>query len=231
MNESALYEPVKRYFETIGYSVYGEVRGCDLAAMLHDQLVVAELKITFCLRLLYQGIQRQNITPHVYICIARPKRAKGSAYNNMLTITKRLGLGLITVALDSPTEAVDVLMHPLGDGKPKNQKKDRIIREATGRSGDYNIGGSRGRVNTAYREKSIRVACVLEKRGPLSPRELVKEYGCSQDAGNILYKNYYRWFERVSKGLYCLSEEGRKALDDPGFAQLVDHYRKKEASP
>jgi hypothetical protein len=31
--ETTLYEPVKRYLETLGYTVKGEVCGCDLVAI------------------------------------------------------------------------------------------------------------------------------------------------------------------------------------------------------
>jgi hypothetical protein len=35
--ETSLYGPVKRYLETLGYMVKGEVCGCDLVALRGDE--------------------------------------------------------------------------------------------------------------------------------------------------------------------------------------------------
>ena len=47
--------------------------------------------------------------------------------------------------------------------------------------------------------------------GPKRPREL---RGLAEDAGAILLRNVYGWFERVEKGLYSLSPSGRLAIDN-----------------
>ena len=36
--ETSLYGPVKRYLETLGYTVKGEVCGCDLVALRVDDV-------------------------------------------------------------------------------------------------------------------------------------------------------------------------------------------------
>ena len=36
MREVDLYHPVKRYLEALGYSVKGEICGCDLVALKND---------------------------------------------------------------------------------------------------------------------------------------------------------------------------------------------------
>ena len=63
---------------------------------------------------------------------------------------------------------------------------------------------------TAYRQRTI--ACAQAMRdGPKRPRDL---RGLAEDAGAILLRNVYGWFERVEKGLYALSERGRLAIGD-----------------
>ena len=48
VGEAALYGPVKRFLEALGYEVKGEVRGCDLVARRGDEPpVIVELKLRF----------------------------------------------------------------------------------------------------------------------------------------------------------------------------------------
>jgi hypothetical protein len=52
--ETALYAPVKRFLEAQGFSVKGEVCGCDLVALRGDGppvVVIGELKLKFNLEL------------------------------------------------------------------------------------------------------------------------------------------------------------------------------------
>ena len=57
--ETALYLPVKRFLENLGFTVKGEVGGCDLVALGGDEppiVVVGELKLSFNLELLLQAV-------------------------------------------------------------------------------------------------------------------------------------------------------------------------------
>ena len=57
--ESDLYAPVKALLEGQGYVVKGEVRGCDVVAVrAGEPPVIVELKRTFGLGLVLQGIDR-----------------------------------------------------------------------------------------------------------------------------------------------------------------------------
>ena len=52
--ETALYLPVKRFLETLGFTVKGEIGGCDLVALSGDDppiVVIGELKLAFNLEL------------------------------------------------------------------------------------------------------------------------------------------------------------------------------------
>lgn len=76
---------------------------------------------------------------------------------------------------------------------------------------------------TAFREKSIRLACLLEKEGQLSTADL-REKGL-EDCVGIFIKNYDKWFKRVEKGVYVLSEKGQEALENEDYAKVVAFYR------
>ena len=59
--ETSLYRPVKVFLEGLGFVVKGEVRDCDLVALKGDNLpvvVICELKLTFTLELILQGVDR-----------------------------------------------------------------------------------------------------------------------------------------------------------------------------
>jgi len=43
--EVDLYKPVKDYFTSEGYDVYGEVNDCDVVAVKEDELIIVELKL------------------------------------------------------------------------------------------------------------------------------------------------------------------------------------------
>src|SRR5688500_5534132 len=75
--EVALSAPVKALLEGQGYVVKGEITGCDLVGVRGDEPpVVVELKRTFGLALVSQGIDRLALTDAVYLAVgawpARP---------------------------------------------------------------------------------------------------------------------------------------------------------------
>lgn len=61
---------------------------------------------------------------------------------------------------------------------------------------------------TAYRQQALICAEALFD-GPLRPRDLRPG---APDAGKILLGNVYGWFERVSNGVYQLTEAGRQTV-------------------
>ena len=225
--ETELYEPVKKFLTGLGYHVQGEVRGCDLTAVREDELVIVELKKSFSIELLYQAMDRQAITDQVYAAVPRPLKNESLAIKNMTRIIKKLDLGLITVAMDSPLKYVEAVVHP-GESKRRKSPKRRqsLLSEMAGRNYGDNTGGShKVKLLTAYKEKSIRAACVLEKQGSVTTKELVNDFGFDKGIQNLLYRNYNGWFERVDKGTYALSEEGRKAISEGKFGEVADYYR------
>lgn len=60
---------------------------------------------------------------------------------------------------------------------------------------------------TAYRQRALACAARL-CMGPARPRDL---RAAAPDAGRILLRNVYGWFERIQPGLYRLSAHGEAA--------------------
>ena len=69
--ETSLYAPVKRFLETLGFDVKGEICGCDLVALRSGEpplVVVGELKLGFNLELVLQGINRTAACDEILAC-------------------------------------------------------------------------------------------------------------------------------------------------------------------
>ena len=145
----------------------------------------------------------------------------------MLKLLKRLEIGLLTVALDSPLKTVDVVLTPSDSLAWKNRKKrERLQAELENRQVSANTGGmNRRKIVTAYREKALHLCCILENREAVTYGEL-REMGLEEKYMSILRSNVYHWFERVEKGVYRLSEEGRKALEETDYCKVIEYYRK-----
>jgi hypothetical protein len=217
-SETELYEPVKQALERLGYEVKAEVNHCDVVAVRGEEPpVIVELKRSFNLPLLVQGIARQKLSDLVYVACELPATGRaphGLAWSDLERLCRMLGLGLITVRFYKRKKpGVDFLCHPEPyTPRPNKRGAQRLAREFRERSGDYNVGGSSQRkLVTAYREKSLRLAHLLREHGPLSTRRL-RELSGNAKAAAMLQDNYYRWFRRVSRGVYALAPEGETAL-------------------
>ena len=226
-SETELYEPLKRHFESLGYEVRGEVRHCDLVAMREgeEMPVIVEMKKTLNLPLLVQGIDRLSQSDRVYLAVEMPESGKAPhslAWPDLSRLCRRLGLGLITVRFYKTRKpAVNIICDPEPYVPRRNKgKASRLIREFRERSGDYNIGGSSKRkLVTSYREKALQIAYMLQQHGSLSPKQL-REMTENANAAQFLQKNYYGWFERMSRGIYRLTPAGEKALEQ--FRHVIE---------
>lgn len=217
--ETDLYGPVKALLEELGFSVKGEVNGCDLVAVRGDELVVVELKRTFNLDLVLQGVERLRLTEAVYLAVEEPARCH-RRWSQVKALCRRLGVGLITVRFEGGDASATVVLDP-DASRPRAARKQRIglLREFHARSGDRNTGGSARRpLVTAYREDALRLAAFLLRSGPAPVRMIRNETGV-QRAGAILQDDYYHWFERVRRGVYRLSPAGESALQ--AYADVV----------
>lgn len=221
--ETDLYPPVKRYLESLGYVVKGEVKGCDVVAARGDELVVVELKRHFSTAVLIQAVDRQAITDAVYIAVPRQKGGgMRGRWKGVRRLLRRLELGLLLVSDEPGTVPVTVALHPAPcPRRRRNRDRQALLREFRERTGDQNVGGSRAvPIITAYRERAVRIAYFLDAAGePLTPRQL-RALGTGADTTEILYRNVYGWFERVRRGVYTLTDVGRDAL--PEYRHLME---------
>jgi hypothetical protein len=231
LQEVDLYRPIQRYFSLEGYEVYGEVRDCDMVAVKEDELVIVELKLTLSVDLLIQAAKRQQLTDQVYIAIPKPKgRLNSKQWADKCHLVKRLELGLIVVSFPGNRSKADILIHPTPFNRKKatgrnKMKREAILKEISGRSADFNVGGSsRTKIMTAYKENCIQIACFLDKMGPLSPKAL-KDLGAGDKIPAILTKNYYGWFERIKRGTYIITDKGKLEVQE--YQELVNYYLEK----
>lgn len=204
--EMDLYPPVKALLESQGYVVKGEVQGCDVVGVRGDEPpVVVELKRTFNLAVVLQGVDRLAMTDLVYLAVGRsPDRPAA-----IRKLCRRLGLGLIVVSSRGARVVLDPLPY-----RPRQSRvrTTRLLGEHQRRAGDPTMGGSvRRPIMTAYRQEALRCAAALTA-GPDSPRTL-RARAEAPRAGRILSDDVYGWFERVERGVYQLSPRGRLALE------------------
>ena len=120
-----------------------------------------------------------------------------------------LGLGLLGVTVSSGR--VEVLAEPSAYKPRLNVKRRaRILKEHGRRLGDPAVGGStRQPIMTAYRQRALDCLDAM-REGPRRPRDLKD---LAEDARAILARNVYGWFERVSPGVYRLTEAGGAVLE------------------
>ena len=217
-SEIELYEPVKAFLEGQGYVVKGEVNGCDVVAVRGaEPPVIVELKLRFNLQLLLQGVDRLAVTDAVYLAVP------ASAVPGNRTVGKlcrRVGLGLLAVHSGRGRSRVEVLLDPVPYRPRKDAKRAaRLLGEHARRQGDHNRGGgTRVPVVTGYRQEALRIAALLRRAGPTGVAALRRD-AAAPEAARILQRNVYGWFERVERGVYALTEAGRKGLES--FAHAV----------
>ena len=231
-HETELYKPIKSYFEAQGFEVKSEVMHCDLVA-IHPQsgeTILVEMKKTFNLALLLQGIERLRLNGQVMLAVERNRKKSGAhnqRFGDLAELCRMLGIGLMTVTFyKTKAPVLEVLCQP-GDPPLRGQRRlrqSRLIREFRERSGDYNVGGSGGRkLVTAYREKALRIAWALREHDRLPPRLAAELTGVRQ-AASILQKDYYGWFERIARGIYRLRNGGEAAVAE--YAEVIEAWLK-----
>ena len=202
---------MKRFLEGLGFAAKGEVGGCDVVALGAGEppiVVVCELKLTFTLDLVLQGVDRAGSCDEVWLAVRLSRRGRGrEADARVRELCRRLGFGLLGV------DAADVV-HILADPSAASHRRDprrrsRLVEEHRRRLGDPAAGGStRQPIMTAHRQQSLACAAALND-GPRRPRDLRV---VAPDAAKLLLRNVYGWFERAERGVYRLTPAGEQAL-------------------
>ena len=209
--ESALYLPVKRFLEGRGFSVKGEICGCDVVALHGDGtplVVIGELKLSFNLEVVLQAVDRATACDEVWLAARLSERGKGresdARYRNLC---RRLGFGMLAVTKSGDVEVI--VSPPTANPRRDPKKRSRLVAEHRRRQGDPALGGStRAPIMTAYRQQALACAVALSQ-GPRRVRDLKPEI---PDAPKILLHNVYGWFDRAERGIYLLTDAGHAAL-------------------
>lgn len=209
--ETSLYLPVKAFLEQAGYTVKGEIGGCDLVG-LSDQdppvVVICELKLSFNLELILQAVDRAAAADEVWIAGRVSAKGKGRESDKRYRdLCRRLGIGMLGISDAGEVSVIVGSVTPMPRTNPK--RRSRLMREHQRRKGDPAIGGStRTPLMTAYRQQALGCASALAA-GPLKVREIRAQV---PEAAKILQGNVYGWFERVERGVYGLTPVGLEAL-------------------
>lgn len=209
--ETSLYLPVKDFLEEAGYTVKGEVGGCDLVGLSDNDppvVVICELKLSFNLELILQAVDRAAIADEVWIAARVSARGKGrEADRRYRDLCRRLGIGMLGISDAGDVSIIVGAVSPMPRTNPK--RRSRLMREHQRRRGDPTAGGStRMPIMTAYRQQALGCAVALAS-GPMRVREVRSNI---PDAGKILLSNVYGWFVRLDRGVYGLTEAGHEAL-------------------
>lgn len=209
--ETSLYLPVKAFLEAAGYTVKGEIGGCDLVGLSDGDpsvVVICELKLSFNLELILQAVDRASVADEVWIAARVSARGKGRESDKRYRdLCRRLGFGMLGVADNGAVSVIVGSVTPMPRTNPK--RRSRLMREHQKRKGDPVVGGStRTPQMTAYRQQALGCAAALAA-GPLRMREVRAQV---PEAGKILQGNVYGWFERVERGVYGLTPAGLEAL-------------------
>lgn len=211
--ETDLYPPLKTFLEGQGYEVKSEIGAADVVAVRGEEApLVVELKLSFSLALLHQCIARQMISDTVYMAVEHQRGKRfARALKSNIGLARRLGLGVITVRLSDGHLQVHCDPAPFVPRKSK-QHRENLLREFARREGDPNQGGqNRVGLVTAYRQDALKCAAFLANAGPSRGAEVARNTAVST-ATRIMRDNHYGWFERVSVGVYRLTDAGVCAL-------------------
>lgn len=209
--ETSLYHPVKAFLESAGYTVKGEIGGCDLVGLSEEDptvVVICELKLTFNLELILQAVDRASVSDEVWIAARISAKGRGrEADRRYRDLCRRLGLGMLGVSDKGEVSIIVSSVSPMPRSNPK--RRTRLIKEHRKRVGDPALGGStKVPIMTAYRQQALACAAAMAAE-PKRPRDL--KPSCP-DAQKILHRNVYGWFERSGRGVYALTAAGRIAL-------------------
>ena len=208
--ETSLDDAVKSFLEAQGFEVKGEACGCDIVAVRQGEppvLVITELKMTLSMELVLQGVERLRTADEVWLAVLATRRGRDRDHRAH-RLCRLLGFGLL--AVHPARNRVEILAEPAPyRPRPNLRQRRRLLKEHAVRQGDPTRGGStRQPIMTAYRQQALICAAALQA-GPLRPRDLKP---IAPDAGRILLRNVYGWFERIEPGLYGLAEAGAAAL-------------------
>jgi len=154
------------------------------------------------------------MSDQVYIAVPRKSgKAALTAIRRNKMLCRRLGIGLITVKLPENKVVVHCEPAPFVPRKIKKRKL-KLLSEFERRHGDPNEGGMTSvGMMTSYRQGALRCAKVLHDEGACKGSYVAKMAGFEK-ATNLMAANHYGWFEKIDRGVYGLTPQGAKALEE-----------------
>ncbi|MEI6897987.1 MAG: DUF2161 domain-containing phosphodiesterase [Psychromonas sp.] len=221
LQEIDLYQPIKNHLQSFGFEVKGEIKNCDVVATRGDDIIIVELKLSLNITLLLQAMDRFSLSDTVYLAIPKQCGIYKKQNKQVKKLIKRLGFGLIIIDFQKTQQYVEVLCDPQQYTPRINKRKQgALLKEFTLRIGDTQKGGAtRAKAGlTAYRQRCIRVAQYLIEKPSAKGAEIKKAIG-EEQATDFLRNDYYHWFEKITRGVYQLSEKGKKEL--PGWLEKM----------
>ena len=120
------------------------MRGCDIVALSEgspELVVIVEMKQSFTLELVLQGVDRTSACDEIWLAVAASRRGRGRESDaRVKKLCRFLGFGLLTVTVEG---RVDVVAEP-APWKPRRdaKRRSRIVEEHRRRKGDPVLGGS-----------------------------------------------------------------------------------------
>ena len=209
--ETALYLPVKRFLENLGFTVKGEVGGCDLVALSGDDppiVVIGELKLSFNLELFLQAVDRAGACDEVWLAAKMSARGKGresdARYRNLC---RRLGFGMLARHQHRRRRGD----RQAADDGPAPQSEEALAAGCRTSAPQGRSGAGRQHARADHDGLSpagagLRIGAVARAAaGARAAAEI-------PDAAKILLHNVYGWFDRAERGVYVLTDAGHAAL-------------------
>lgn len=217
--ETDLHSPVKQWLESEGCDVRSEVKSIDMVGIYGDLLIAVEMKLKLNLEVINQAVERQGVADLVYIAVHHDFKAFQTKRFQMTTLTlKRLNLGLLLVNFRSSEPQVIEYLKPENfdferSRRARKSKRAAIITEFNKRCADFNTAGSaKSKIMTGYKEQCLLIAYYM-KYHKLESAKSFKPFGFeTKIVSSILNNNYNRWYQKIEKGRYQLSNEGHEAL-------------------
>ena len=88
--ETSLYPAVKHFLTALGYDVKGEIGGCDVIGIKPGEpgiVVMTELKLSFTLELVLQGVERMACADSVWLAVQASRRGRGALSRHWIDTT------------------------------------------------------------------------------------------------------------------------------------------------
>lgn len=220
--ETDLHEPVKNWLISEKQCIVkSEVHSIDMVGLVDPSFLIAiEMKLKLNLEVINQAVERQGLADLVYIAVVHDFKAVETKRFKMTLLTlKRLNIGLLLVNFRATTPMVTEVIKPESfdfqkSRQLKDKKKMALIREFNKRHGDFNKAGStKVKLMTAYKEQCLLVAHYMHLHAFKSAKEFVSVGLVTTKVSGILNRNFYKWFERIDKGKYQLTNNGIEALE------------------